>query len=181
MSIPLYLPNRPPPQATASLPKTPQFNLPIPFGSDWESSYDTLAESLCSRDFLASGKWAGYYAYRYSTSLEHPMVNIQFSFPSAKSTKFTATGGYDGVGPFTIEGQLCPEDGALKDCFKAYKPGPRWEWKVRVGPFGIWGVWGHEGANAEGALWLWKDEWCQDRERLEGILDQAKHGWANVV
>lgn len=164
-------------------PTNSSYQLPLPFAdrcgnsATWDDWYLTHSREM-GKSYLFEGTWHGYYTYFGSSfsaidQLDPPMVSIQFgrrqSNPSDGDFEIVAEDCRDGIGPFSIVGDISHVDDVFTFCgYKAYGSGTdmgmgagvSWNWKLKLAPFGLVGYWGlareDGGIDRNGCVWLWK-------------------------
>ncbi|KAK4506942.1 hypothetical protein PRZ48_000675 [Zasmidium cellare] len=164
-------------------PANASYQLPLPFGNrnagalDWDDWYVTHSREM-GRGGLFDCEWRGYYTYYRSwipslDRLDPPMHRIRFvrressDGEPAAALEVTADDCVDGLGPFTVEGNVSQVGDVFSfQGYKIYGDGNtaggdvNWHWKLKLTPLGMTGYWGMLQDNGElfrnGSVWLWK-------------------------
>lgn len=177
-------------------PLNDSYTLPLPFSrravellgrstssfSGWDSWYDqhnaAFARTITN---LTEGTWCGYYVHFgvQAAWLDPPMTEIRFRLKGERpfsginslDTGFVnleALNCVDGIDTYDLDGTLSFRDREVAFIGqKEYHSTPtRWDWDLRLTPFGLVGYWGHaqpeEGRTSRyGIVWLWKKEWTE--------------------
>ncbi|KAH9903944.1 hypothetical protein F4778DRAFT_73315 [Xylariomycetidae sp. FL2044] len=135
-------------------------------GDDWLAWYSMRVRDLANR--LDEGQWAGCYTYGLSPRgrIDPPMERIRFQKTDVDGSNYSieATDCYDGLGAFSLRGQVNVTDSAGTVLLhKSYVGMHSFVWQGWVTPLGICGTYRAPGQPlhyALGFFWLWKKEWA---------------------
>ena len=170
----------PPNPALMDLPSL--LTLPLPFSpSSVEDFASSHIPTMTSRPFLESDEWVGHYCYsgRQNMPFDPAMRGLHFqSGDTVDEKRMLHASGYDGCGPFVIDGWISTQTGEVEATKMYTGPQPvSWHWSGTMGKFGIVGRWGQvrrEWRWAQGGLfWLWRKGWCH---RRRGPIDSLFQG-----
>lgn len=171
-------------------PLDDSYSLPLPFSrravellgrsttsfSSWDSWYDqhntAFANDLSN---ITEGVWCGYYVHFgvQAAWLDPPMTEIQIQITDRPADPVDGTiatiealNCRDGIDTFVINGTLSRREREIVFLGEKryYNGQARWDWDLRLTPFGLVGYWGATPAENTrmqryGIVWLWKKEW----------------------
>ncbi|KAH8668528.1 hypothetical protein BX600DRAFT_258685 [Xylariales sp. PMI_506] len=131
----------------------------------WKEWYKAQTRSAV-REML-EGEWFGYYTYWLYSARDDPMQSIRFQLVREHEDAYEieALECFDGIGQFTLRGQVNLTDGTIQ-LHKDYAS-HGFAWRGRVTPLGICGCYStitDFDIDTDGAFWLWKREWMDEDE-----------------
>ncbi|KAI1073883.1 hypothetical protein F5B20DRAFT_476152 [Whalleya microplaca] len=133
-------------------------------GDDWWSWYTTRVRDMARR--LAEGEWHGVYTHGLSLGgqVDSPMENIYFrkSGVDGDIYEVEAVNCTDGMGPFTLRGQVSTSDSACTVRFQKQYRQVVYTLDGLITPLGICGCYyllPHRPSKPVGYFWLWRREW----------------------